>query len=109
MIIYLLMQEGLFNFFKEGTSVEKIQMLEDKIAKVIDRIKALSQENEQLNVKIGKLQDEMTGKDEEIATLRRDLKNAGTLKTDIEKLNSERETVKSQLESLIKELESVEL
>jgi len=103
------MQEGLFNFFKEGTSVEKIQMLEDKIAKVIDRIKALSQENEQLNVKIGKLQDEMTGKDEEIATLRRDLKNAGTLKTDIEKLNSERETVKSQLESLIKELESVEL
>ena len=39
LISYKLMQQGTFNFFKEGSSVEKIQMLEEKITKVINKLK----------------------------------------------------------------------
>ena len=65
----MLMQQGLFNNSKEGTSVEKIQMLEEKITKVVEKIKVLTEENDKFNAKISKLQDELGNKDEEIAAL----------------------------------------
>ena len=109
LISYKLMQQDMFNFIKEGTSVEKMQMLEEKIVKAIDKLKSLGKENSVLNEKISELQGDLVKKDEEIRSVKQDLGNVDILMTDIDKLKNERETVKSQVENLIKELDSVEL
>jgi septation ring formation regulator EzrA len=103
------MQQDVFNFLKEGSSVEKMQMLEEKITKVIDKLRDLTEENTALNGRISELQENLIIKDEELRIAKQELKNIDTLKTDIDNLNNERKTVKSQVEKLIKELESVEL
>jgi chromosome segregation ATPase len=103
------MQQGNFNFLKEGSSLDKIQILEEKITKVIDRIKAVTEENNSLNSRVSELENALKKKDDELTAARQDMKNIDVLKTDISKLNNERETVKSQVANLIKELESVEL
>jgi predicted nucleic acid-binding Zn-ribbon protein len=103
------MQQGNFNYFKEGSSLDKIQILEEKITEVIDRINAVTEENNSLNSRVSELEDALKKKNDELTAARQDMKNIEVLKTDISKLNNERETVKSQVENLIKELESVEL
>jgi predicted nucleic acid-binding Zn-ribbon protein len=102
------MQQGSFKFIKEGTSVDKLQMLEEKITKVIDRIRSLTEENKALHGTVAELKSEIQQKNDEIKTMKRDFKSVDSLKLNIEKLHGERETVRSQVESLIKELESVE-
>jgi prefoldin subunit 5 len=84
-------------------------MLEEKVVKVIDKIKVLTEENRNLGDNIEKHQEALSEKDQQIAALRQELKDVDKLKANIEKLNSERETVKTQVEDLIKELEAVEL
>ncbi|UCE72052.1 MAG: cell division protein ZapB [Nitrospiraceae bacterium] len=88
--------------------MDKLQMLEEKITKVIDRIRSLTEENEALNGTIAELKEEILQKNDEIKAMKRDFKSVDSLKLDIEKLHGEREAVRSQVESLIKELESVE-
>ncbi len=48
--------------------MEKIQMLEEKILKVIDKIKSVTSENDSLNTKIAELHEELTKKDDELLT-----------------------------------------
>lgn len=105
----MLMQEGLFNLSKEGPSVEKIQLLEEKISRVIDKIKVLTEENDALKERITELKNKLYAKDEELSAVKKELGNIDVLKTDIHKLHSERDNVRFQVENLIKELESVEL
>jgi chromosome segregation ATPase len=109
LISYKLMQQDMFNIIKEGSSVEKMQMLEEKIVKAIDKLKSLGEENSVLNEKISELQGDLVKKDEEIRSVKQELGNVDILMTDIDKLKNEREAVKSQVENLIKELDSVEL
>jgi len=69
----------------------------------------LTDKNKSLNNKITDLQGNLKKKDEELKLIRREMKSVDLLKTDINKLNYERETVRSQVENLLRELESVEL
>ena len=89
--------------------MENIQMLEEKISKVVDKIKSVTEENNLLNTKIAELHEELNKKDVELKAARAEHNNTASLKKDIDKLNSEREIVKTQVEDLIKELESVEM
>ena len=89
--------------------MNNIEMLEEKVVKVIDKIKVLTEENRNLGDNIEKHQEALSEKDQQIKELKLELKDVDKLKANIEKLNSERETVKTQVEDLIKELEAVEL
>ena len=88
--------------------MDKLQMLEEKITKVIDRIRSLTEENKALHGTVAELKNKVHQKDDEINAIKKDVKSVDSLKLNIEKLHGERETVRSQVESLIKELESVE-
>jgi chromosome segregation ATPase len=103
------MQAELFNYMKGGTALNKLDILEDNISKVIDKISMLTDKNKSLNNKITDLQGNLKKKDEELKLIRKEMKSVDLLKTDINKLNYERETVRSQVENLLRELESVEL
>jgi len=88
--------------------LNKLDILEDNISKVIDKISILTDKNKSLNNKITDLQGNLKKKDEELKLIRKEMKTVDLLKTDINKLNYERETVRSQVENLLRELESVE-
>ncbi len=89
--------------------MNNIQVLEEKISKVIDKIKTLTEENEALNGMVTGLKEELAQKDEALKAVNANLGVVDELKTEIENLNKERDTVRSQIENLLKELESVEL
>jgi len=88
--------------------LNKLDILEDNISKVINKISILTDKNKSLNNKITDLQGNLKKKDEELKLIRKEMKTVDLLKTDINKLNYERETVRSQVENLLRELESVE-
>jgi uncharacterized protein YoxC len=57
-------------------------------------MKVITEENDSLKSKISELQDELKNKNEELKTVKKDLGSIDTLKTDVDRLNSERETVR---------------
>ena len=99
----------MFYFLKEVQSVDNIQILEEKINKVIDKLKTLRSDKDTLTKKIEELKQALDRKDEELRAARQDLMSVDLLKNDIDKLNIERETVRSQVETLLQELESVDI
>lgn len=88
--------------------MNRLDLLEDSISKVIDKMRILTDTNQSLHNKIDDLQMNLKKREEELRLVRKELKSVDLLKSDIKKLNNERETVKSQVETLLRELESVE-
>lgn len=93
----------------EQDMIEKIRLLEDKIVKVVEAIKEQREENKALNAKVTALDDEIRSKDEEIRNLRSDREESSGLKQNLADLRKERGIVHTQVETLLKELESIEL
>ena len=76
---------------KEVAPVEKLKILEDKIATTIERVKTLKEEKALMEKRIKELEDLLNEKSQELENMR-----------------SEKSTVKSQIEGLLNELESLE-
>lgn len=72
--------------------MDRLKNLEEKIAAVVDRVKALKEEKVSLERKIRELETVLDEKNQEIASLR-----------------SEKTTIKSQVEELLEELETLEI
>ncbi len=89
--------------------MKKFQILEEKISKVIDKINTLTKDNKALNTKVSKLKAEVAQKGVELKEIKKGSGSSSKLKSEIEKLNKERDTVRLQVEKLLRELESVEL
>jgi chromosome segregation ATPase len=105
----MLMKQDKFNFLKEEQSVDNIGMLEEKITKVIEKIKVLTDENRSLNEKFNNIQGKLSEKDLQIEALKKELKDSEKLRENIDQLKTEREAIKAQVEDLIRDLEAVEL
>ncbi len=76
---------------KEVTPVEKLKILEDKIAITIERVKTLKDEKAFMERRIKELEELLNERNQEL-----------------EQLRSEKGIVKSQIEGLLNELESLE-
>ncbi|MBM4137448.1 MAG: cell division protein ZapB, partial [Nitrospira sp.] len=76
------------NVRKEVMPVEKLKNLEDKIAAAIERVKTLKEEKAIMERRITELEGLLNEKSQEI-----------------EHLRSEKNTVKTQIEGLLKEIE----
>jgi len=72
--------------------VDRLKNLEEKIAVVVDRVKALKEEKISLERKIRELETVLDEKNQEITSLR-----------------NEKTTIKSQVEELLEELETLEI
>lgn len=77
---------------KEATPLERLKNLEDKIALTIERVKALKEEKVVMERKIRELERLLDERNEEI-----------------EQLRSEKNSIKNQIESLLNELDILEL
>jgi FtsZ-binding cell division protein ZapB len=72
--------------------VELLKTFEEKIAYAVEKVKALKEEKNNLEKKIRELENIIKSKDHEI-----------------EKITSEKTAVKTHIEALLKELDSIEL
>lgn len=72
--------------------MEVVKTLEEKISYVVEKVRELREEKSMLLQKVAQLEEIIKNKEREI-----------------EQLNNDKATVKSQLEGLIKELDSMEL
>jgi chromosome segregation ATPase len=77
---------------KEVTAMDRLKNLEEKIAVAVDRVKALKEEKASLEKKIRELQAVLDEKNQEIESLR-----------------NEKTSIKSQVEELLEELETLEI
>jgi len=80
------------HIIKEVVVVDRLKNLEEKIAVVVDRVKALKEEKISLERKIRELETVLDERNQEIASLR-----------------NEKTTIKSQVEELLVELETLEI
>ncbi len=76
---------------KEVAPVEKLKILEDKIATTIERVKTLKEEKSLMEKRIKELEELLNEKSQELENMR-----------------AEKSTVKSQIEGLLNELETLE-
>ncbi len=88
---------------------DKVKLLENKIVKAVNVIKQLREENNDLHAKITGLEDHVKTKDDEIQQLQMQEKESERMKQDMDYMIEERDTVRTQVEELLKELDSIEL
>jgi chromosome segregation ATPase len=77
---------------KEVAPVDRLKNLEEKIATAVERVKALKEEKISLERKIGELESLLDDKNREV-----------------ESLKDEKTSIKSQIEELLEELETLEI
>jgi chromosome segregation ATPase len=77
---------------KEDGPLDRLKNLEEKIASVVDRVKALKEEKTVLEKRISELEAMLDEKNQEI-----------------ESLKSEKTSIKSQVDELLEELETLEI
>jgi chromosome segregation ATPase len=77
---------------KEVVAVDRLKNLEEKIAGAVDRVKALKEEKISLERKIREMETVLDEKNQEIESLR-----------------NEKTSIKSQVEELLEELETLEI
>lgn len=75
---------------KEGSPVERLKNLEDKISAAIDKVKSLKEEKGDLLLKLKEYEDLIREKNGEL-----------------DRLSAERDSIRSQVEELLSELESL--
>ena len=95
--------------YVEQSMMDKIKELESKIVKVVSAIKEQREENRVLQGKITALEDELKTGEQELSRLRQEGEDSERMKQSLNVLREERTAVRSQVEELLRELETVEL
>ena len=101
--------EPMSDAYVEQSMMDKIKELESKIVKVVSAIKEQREENRVLQGKITALEDELKTREQELSRLRQEGEDSERMKQSLNVLREERTAVRSQVEELLRELETVEL
>lgn len=88
---------------------EKIGQLEDRILKLIQFVKKLKDEKAKLEKRIDILEEDLTKKMDELSSLQKQMTPLKQIEDDFNKLKEERVLVRSKVENILSELESVDL
>ncbi len=87
--------------------VEKLDILEAKLLKLIENISDLKQKNNLLQEQIKDLQSEVSVKADEINQLSKENAELKQCSTESQRLLEERELIRSKIENMLHNLESV--
>ncbi len=88
---------------------EKIGQLEDRILKLIQFVKKLKDEKTKREKRIDILEEDLTKKMDELSSLQKQMTPLKQIEDDFNKLKEERVLVRSKVENILSELESVDL
>lgn len=90
-------------------SLEKIENLEGRIMKVLEVVKTLKYEKEELLRRVDALESELEARTEELARAKADIEGVQSLQEELERVTDERNRVRGRIGSLLDELEKVEI
>lgn len=94
---------------EKAVITEKIGQLEDGILKLIQFVKKLKDEKTKLEKRIDILEEDLTKKMDELSSLQKQMTPLKQIEDDFNKLKEERVLVRSKVENILSELESVDL
>lgn len=94
---------------EKAVITEKIGQLEDRILKLIQFVKKLKDEKAKLEKRIDILEEDLTKKMDELSLLQKQMTPLKQIEDDFNKLKEERVLVRSKVENILSELESVDL
>lgn len=94
---------------EKAVITEKIGQLEDRILKLIQFVKKLKDEKTKLEKRIDILEEDLTKKMDELSSLQKQMTPLKQIEDDFNKLKEERVLVRSKVENILSELESVDL
>lgn len=94
---------------EKAVITEKIGQLEDGILKLIQFVKKLKDEKTKLEKRIDILEEDLTKKMDELSLLQKQMTPLKQIEDDFNKLKEERVLVRSKVENILSELESVDL
>jgi len=84
------------------SELERIKILEGKISQVVEYINRINNENTRLKQQVKELKDERKG-------LADEAKRAGKLDENLKTFEKEREAIKTKVESIISQIDQLEL
>lgn len=103
--------ESLFDLkeMNKEKPTEKMDLLEERINRMIKMIKVLKEENISLNQRVVELEDDLAKKMAELERVKHEVVEIERTKDDLRYLTEERDLIRMRIEGILRELESVEL
>jgi len=90
-------------------SLEKMELLESRVRNAVEVIAKLKSEKSDLEQKMQELEKELSSKKEAFSSLQQEKERLDTLIKENQKLEEERGMIKSKIESMISNLEELDL
>ena len=103
--------EDLFNLMSANDEkpIEKMGILEERIAKILKVVREPKEEKRLLEVKVNALEADLLRKKEELDRVRLQMEETDMVHTELNNLTEERGLLRTRIEGILRELESVEL
>ncbi len=89
--------------------IEKLELLEERLKKVVKVVSQLREKNASLQKQVKDLQGALTEKSEELTRYMEETKDVSALQTEAKTLLEEREQIRRKIESMLDNLESIDI
>ncbi|MEK6681279.1 MAG: hypothetical protein AABY79_04855 [Nitrospirota bacterium] len=89
--------------------MEKIEELEERVLKLIVLVRKLKEGREKLEKRMEVLEEDLTKKMDELSALQKQMAPLKQMEDDFNKLKEERVLIRTKVENILSELESVDL
>lgn len=102
--------EDLFDLksVDDAKPTEKMDILEERINKIIKIVKNLREEKRALEAKVASLEDDLIKKKEELERVKNRMEEIEKVKEELNNLSEERGLIRTRIEGILRELESIE-
>ena len=89
--------------------IEKMELLEERLKKVIQVVSQLREKNAALEKRVNELQEALAQKTGELARYEEESGQVSTLQVEARTLLAEREQIRKKIESMLDNLESIDI
>ncbi len=103
--------EDLFDLISNNDTkpIEKMGILEERIAKIVRIVKELKEEKKILQERVRSLEEDLLRKKEELERVKQRTEDIEMVQVELGNLTEERGLIRARIEGILRELESVEL
>jgi FtsZ-binding cell division protein ZapB len=94
---------------KKSMSFDNLEHLEEKVTKLVDKMKVLKEDRDKISIEVDRLRQEMQQKDHVIESLNQEKVDFLKVEEEYKRLQGERSQVQDRLGNMLKGLEEIEV